>query len=84
MVNIGEISKPSVDRAQLKRAKTVDPTDPVEPTHEVSDLVELSEEARHRYEEELEKQQLAQKPPKASVQQGEDIDKKKGKIDLSV
>lgn len=50
-MNIGEISKPSVDRTQIKKTFKTRLTDPVAPSKAVSDLVELSEEARHKYEE---------------------------------
>jgi len=84
MFNIGEISKPTVDRAEIKKSRNVDPTDPVIPTKRVSDMVELSEESRHRYEEELEKQHAQpnrsedQKKSKPSV-----VKSRKG-IDVSV
>jgi len=51
-MNIGEISKPSADRSQLKKKLAVRATDPVTPTQAVSDLVELSDESRHKFDQE--------------------------------
>jgi len=84
MLNIGEISKPTVDRAEIKKSRNVDPTDPIIPAKEVSDMVELSEESRHRYEEELEKHhsQLNQSEDSKELNSSE-VKRIKG-IDVSV
>ena len=50
-MNIGEISKPSVDRSKIKKKLDVKSTVPILPSEKVGDLVELSEESRHKYEQ---------------------------------
>jgi len=84
MINIGEISKPSVDRTEIKRSRNVDPTDPIIPTKEVSDMVELSEESRHRYEEELEKHHPDPNQSKTPKKSNSAEDKVRKGIDVSV
>ena len=54
-MNIGEISKPSVDGAQIDKKLKVKQTDPVLETQATSDLVELSEESQKRYQQESKK-----------------------------
>ena len=54
-MNIGEISKPSVDRALVKKKKAVQSTEtvePIEPTNAVQDVAEFSEESKQKYENE--------------------------------
>ena len=53
MVNIGEISKPTADRSQIKKKLRVSKLDSVAKTGEDSDIVELSQESLDRYEEHL-------------------------------
>ncbi len=50
-MNIGEISKPSVDRSRIKKKHNVKSTVPILPSKKVGDLVELSEESKHKYEQ---------------------------------
>lgn len=50
-MNIGEISKPTVDRTRIKKKLDVKSSEPIIPSKKVSDLLDLSEEARNRYEE---------------------------------
>lgn len=48
-MNIGEISKPSVERAQIKRKKlNVHASEAIEETHPIDDSVELSENSRKK------------------------------------
>lgn len=54
-VNIGEISKPSVDRTQVDKKLRVDQPDPVLKTQVISDKVKLSEESQKRYQQESKK-----------------------------
>lgn len=49
-MNIGEISKPTADRAQIKKKLDVKNSEPIAPSGKVSDLVELSVESRDKYE----------------------------------
>ncbi len=66
-MNIGEISKPSVDRAQIKKSTNVRATDPVAPSKKVSDLVELSEESRNKSKEHQTKTSQPDNPSELSV-----------------
>jgi len=80
-MNIGEISKPTVDRAQIKKKLEVKSSEPIEPSKEVTDLVELSEESKHKYEQESdgeksylsssskdeEKEKLQKRPPAIDI-----------------
>lgn len=52
-MNIGKISKPSVDRVQIKKKTNLQSTSPITASKEVSDLIELSEESRRQYEQEM-------------------------------
>ncbi len=52
-MNIGEISKPTVDRTQIKKKLDVKPSEPITPSRKVSDLIDLSEESRDKYEKKI-------------------------------
>jgi len=70
-MNIGEISKPTVDRSQIKKSLKVKLTDPVGSSDAVSDLVELSEESRYKYQKEQSKHHSDdKKPPQVSSDDG--------------
>jgi hypothetical protein len=66
-VNIGEISKPSVDRTQVDKKLRVDQPDPVLKTQVISDRVKLSEESQKRYQQESKKAREATDKLKSKV-----------------
>jgi len=60
-MNIGEISKPSVERTQVKKSLKPRSTDAIAPSRAVSDQVELSEESRQKYNADSKNQQNKRK-----------------------
>jgi len=60
-MNIGEISKPSVERTQVKKSLKPRSTDAIAPSRAVSDQVELSEESRQKYNADSNNQQKKRK-----------------------
>lgn len=87
-VNIGEISKPSVDRAQVDKKLKVNQSDPVLKTQVISDLVKLSEESQQKYQQEHNKRGHTQETinPETDSETGKDPDteNKPPAIDLRV
>ncbi len=63
-MNIGEISKPSVERAQIKRKKlNVHTSEAIEETHAIDDSVEFSENSKKKL---LAEREGKESPKKAS------------------
>lgn len=82
-MNVGEISKPNVDRAQIKKKLDVKPSNSVTPSKKVSDLVELSEESKTKYEQESEDKLPSQKSSFIGKEE-EQLDRTKHSIDVEV
>ncbi len=82
-MNIGEISKPTVDRAQIKKKLDVKSSEPIAPSKKVSDLIELSEESRHKYEQESDGEQPSANSS-SKDKEGRSISKRKRSIDIEV
>ena len=81
-MNIGEISKPSVDRALVKKKKAVQSTEtvePIEPTNAVQDVAEFSQESKQKYEDEKSKSNKIDLNKKESK-----LNPKRIKIDIKV
>ena len=55
-MNIGEISKPTVDRDRVSKKEKASNAEAVTQTHQVSDKVVLSDESKKRYEQEQSQQ----------------------------
>ena len=82
-MNIGEISKPTVDRTQIKKKFDVKSSELIAPSKKVSDLIELSEESRHKYEEESDGEHSSRSS--GSKDKGEHtLSKQKRSIDIEV
>ncbi len=83
-MNIGEISKPSVDRTQVDKKLKVDQPDPVLKTQVTSDLVKLSEESQKRYQQEKKKSNSIRKAQKAETDENLQQSEQPTAIDLRV
>ncbi len=67
---IGEVSKPTVERTELKKKQGIPATAAVEPTKAVGDLVKLSDESKEQYEkdqEEHKKNKNKEKDPSSKL-----------------
>jgi hypothetical protein len=83
-MNIGEISKPSVDRTQVDKKLKVEQADPVLKTQVISDLVKLSDESQKRYQQEHKKSKTGLDKDKLEVDPDNDDDSHPPAIDLRV
>ncbi len=70
-MNIGEISKPSVERSEIKAKPKLPLTSPVEATPPISDKLDLSDAARRRYKEYQKKSKQEPRQDEASLQVSE-------------
>ena len=82
-MNIGEISKPTVDRARIKKKLDVKPSEPIVPSKKVSDFVELSEESRQKYEKDTQSQNASKNRPLLG-EKNEHISQQEHSIDVEV
>jgi hypothetical protein len=84
MMNVGEISKPSVERTRSKKKLIVRPSDPVHEAHPVSDSVELSENSKKRYQSDEQANKERKPSPKQTLAEEEQQSKVATNINFEV